>query len=77
MADSTIAFQGHVLTAGDLLATWAVELVVHHHDLNAPRPGAAPGPSAVRIGRLTAQALREDLPEGDDLSVVLAAFVRM
>ncbi|MGG5257352.1 maleylpyruvate isomerase N-terminal domain-containing protein [Phycicoccus avicenniae] len=29
------AFQGHVLTSGDLLTTWAVETVIHQHDVEA------------------------------------------
>jgi hypothetical protein len=49
-----VSFQGHVLTTGDFLATWAVELAVHHLDLLTP---AAPAPSALRLARLTVEAL--------------------
>ncbi|MBY8882301.1 maleylpyruvate isomerase N-terminal domain-containing protein [Actinacidiphila acidipaludis] len=47
-----IATQGHVLTAGDLLATLAVEATVHHLDLVTHLPSAVPpsgeGLTAVR-----------------------------
>jgi uncharacterized protein (TIGR03083 family) len=39
-----VATQGHVLTAGDLMATLAVEATVHHLDLAVSLPHA-PGPS--------------------------------
>jgi Mycothiol maleylpyruvate isomerase N-terminal domain len=37
-----VGTQGHVLSAGDLLATLAVEATVHHLDLVAHLPAAAP-----------------------------------
>ncbi|MFJ7147191.1 maleylpyruvate isomerase N-terminal domain-containing protein [Streptomyces sp. NPDC100445] len=40
-----VATQGHVLTAGDLTTTLAVEATVHHLDLTVRLPHA-PGPSA-------------------------------
>ncbi|AKN74659.1 MULTISPECIES: maleylpyruvate isomerase N-terminal domain-containing protein [Streptomyces] len=39
-----VATQGHVLTAGDLITTLAVEATVHHLDLTVRLP-LAPGPS--------------------------------
>ncbi|MFG2603502.1 maleylpyruvate isomerase N-terminal domain-containing protein [Streptomyces sp. NPDC048514] len=39
-----VATQGHVLTAGDLISTLAVEATVHHLDLTVGLP-LAPGPS--------------------------------
>ncbi|MFI0162999.1 maleylpyruvate isomerase N-terminal domain-containing protein [Streptomyces sp. NPDC017095] len=39
-----VATQGHVLTAGDLITTLAVEATVHHLDLTVALP-LAPGPS--------------------------------
>lgn len=61
-----VATQGHVLTAGDLITTLAVEATVHHLDLTVRLP-LAPGPSpeglaAVRgtlDGLLGRPALRE------------------
>lgn len=77
MPDTPVLFQGHVLSAGDLLATWAVELVVHHHDLHAAATTTPPAPAAVAIGRRTVEALHDDLPlVNDDLSLVLAGFGR-
>lgn len=41
-----ITTQGHVLTCGDLMATLAVEASVHHLDLTAHLPAAAPPSTA-------------------------------
>ncbi|WP_330455787.1 hypothetical protein OIB37_02260 [Streptomyces sp. NBC_00820] len=43
--DRRVATQGHVLTAGDLMTTLAVEATVHHLDLTVRLP-LAPGPSS-------------------------------
>jgi uncharacterized protein (TIGR03083 family) len=53
-----VATQGHVLTAGDLMLTLAVEATVHHLDLTASLP-AAPGPSpaGLRVVRATLDGL--------------------
>lgn len=80
LTDGSIAFQGHVFTAGDMLATWAVELAVHHQDLALPAGAPAPAPAAVRIGRRTAEAI-DSRPASrvgteDDLAVMLAGFGR-
>ncbi|GAA0569080.1 maleylpyruvate isomerase N-terminal domain-containing protein [Paractinoplanes ferrugineus] len=53
LAPGAVRFQGQVLPTGDFLATWAVELAVHHLDLR--RPGAAP--DALRLTRQTVEAL--------------------
>ncbi|MFE9624647.1 maleylpyruvate isomerase N-terminal domain-containing protein [Streptomyces sp. NPDC006527] len=50
-----VSTQGHVLTAGDLITTLAVEAAVHHLDLVRELPGA-PGPAAVGLA-----AVRETL----------------
>ncbi|MFF5252804.1 maleylpyruvate isomerase N-terminal domain-containing protein [Streptomyces leeuwenhoekii] len=42
--DRPVATQGHVLRAGDLMLTLAVEATIHHLDLTAHLP-AAPGPA--------------------------------
>lgn len=75
MPDQPVRFQGHVLSAGDLLATWAVEVVLHQHDLDAPGAAAQLAPDALLIGRRTAEALGETL-DADDLAVLLAGFGR-
>ena len=53
----SLAFQGHVLTAGDFLATWAVELAVHHVDIGLELDVALPAPSALALTRATVTAL--------------------
>ena len=58
LADGLLAFQGHVMTTGDFLAMWAVELALHHLDLTAGRPPAvAPEADALALIRRTADAL--------------------
>lgn len=50
-ADQPVATQGHVLLAGDLIRTLAVEATVHHLDLVASLADA-PGPSAEGLGEV-------------------------
>jgi uncharacterized protein (TIGR03083 family) len=71
-----VRFQGLVLSTGDFLATWAVELAVHHLDL---RRGPAPAPAALRLGRQTVEALLgEPMPAGwDDETVLLLGSGRI
>jgi hypothetical protein len=57
MAPGYVRFQGHVLTTGDFLATWATELAVHHLDLDLPEDLPGPDPGALRLARQTAEAL--------------------
>jgi uncharacterized protein (TIGR03083 family) len=52
-----VRFQGHVLSTGDFLATWAVELAVHHLDIARELDLPAPDPTALRMARDTVQAL--------------------
>lgn len=58
--DAHHRFQGYVLTTGDLLASWAVETVVHHLDLLLPQEPPAAG---LRVARDTIEALAGPLPE--------------
>ncbi|MFD8388009.1 maleylpyruvate isomerase N-terminal domain-containing protein [Streptomyces sp. NPDC059680] len=64
-----VGTQGHVLTAGDLLTTLAVEATVHHLDLTVRLPHA-PGPAPVGLAavRTTLDGLlgRPALPEWSD-----------
>ncbi len=55
MGDRPVDLQGQVLAAGDFLATWAVELAVHHLDLDVAGP--PPPPAALRLARATVEAL--------------------
>ncbi|MFE2459163.1 maleylpyruvate isomerase N-terminal domain-containing protein [Streptomyces sp. NPDC059402] len=52
-ADRPVGTQGHVLTAGDLMITLAVEATVHHLDLTVALP-AAPGPAPAGLAAVRA-----------------------
>ncbi|MFG2356279.1 maleylpyruvate isomerase N-terminal domain-containing protein [Streptomyces sp. NPDC048521] len=67
--DRQVATQGHVLTAGDLITTLAVEATVHHLDLTVRMPLApAPSPEGLAAVRATLDGLlgRPALPEWSD-----------
>jgi uncharacterized protein (TIGR03083 family) len=69
-----VRFQGHVLSTGDFLATWAVEMAVHHLDLGRELTLPPPSRPALRLARLTVEALAgaaapPDWP--DDTTVLL------
>ena len=71
-----VRFQGHVLTTGDFLATWAVELAVHHLDLTRELTVAPPAAPALGLARTTIEALvGAELPGtwADDTVVLLGA----
>lgn len=78
-ADVKLATQGHVLFAGDFLATLAVEATVHHLDLVPGDEGLA-GPSGpgLEVARETLDGLLgEPVPVGwDDADYVLKATGR-
>ncbi|MER6546075.1 maleylpyruvate isomerase N-terminal domain-containing protein [Streptomyces sp. NPDC001250] len=64
-----VGTQGHVLTAGDLLTTLAVEATVHHLDLTVALPLApGPAPEGLAAVRATLDGLlgRPALPEWGD-----------
>lgn len=74
LTPGAVAFQGHVLTTGDFLATWAVELAVHHLDLGRELDLAPPAGPALRLARATVESLVErPLPAGwsDDVAVLV------
>ena len=52
--DESRLWQGHTFSAGDYLAVWAVENVVHQLDLMADGP---PPASALKLSRMTIEAL--------------------
>lgn len=52
-----VAFQGHVLATGDFLATWAVELAVHHVDMGRELDVGLPSGTALQLTRRTVSAL--------------------
>ncbi|MEU4625830.1 maleylpyruvate isomerase N-terminal domain-containing protein [Actinoplanes sp. NPDC023801] len=72
----SVRFQGHVLATGDFLATWAVELAVHHLDLGRDLELPPPAPAALRLARRTVEDLAgTDVPGSwpDDVIVLLGA----
>jgi uncharacterized protein (TIGR03083 family) len=76
LAPGAVRFQDRVLTTGDFLATWAVELAVHHLDLGRELTLAAPATPALRLARATIEALAGgELPAAwpDDTVVLLGA----
>jgi uncharacterized protein (TIGR03083 family) len=78
-ADAKVATQGHVLAAGDFLATLAVEATIHHLDLVAGDQTLA-GPSGVGLAivRETLDGmLGQPVPAGwDDVGYALKATGR-
>ncbi|PWW67110.1 uncharacterized protein (TIGR03083 family) [Actinokineospora spheciospongiae] len=73
LGDTAVEFQGHVLTSGDLLATWAVELAVHHLDIT-DEPPAEP---ALRLAAATVRALVGEPLTGSDTEIVLGGADRI
>ena len=72
LGDGTLEFQGHVLTTGDFLATWAVELVVHQLDLGRDLDVAPPDALPLALARRTLEALLgAPLAVADDVDAVL------
>jgi uncharacterized protein (TIGR03083 family) len=61
-APGVVRFQGHLLATGDFLATWAVELAVHHLDIARELDLPDPYPGALRLARETVEALVGELP---------------
>lgn len=74
--DRSLLWQGHVFTAGDFLAVWAVENFVHLLDLGCAQ--SAP-PGALGLVRATVEALVEEpLPAGwSDLDAALIGTGRV
>jgi uncharacterized protein (TIGR03083 family) len=71
LPEGAVAFQGRAMRTGDFLATWAVELAVHHLDLGAELPLPPPGPAALALARRTVEALAGDALPWDDETAVL------
>lgn len=79
MPDGPVAFQGRVLTSGDFLATWVVELAVHHLDVLEDVDLGPPTTESLRLGRLTAEAIAgAAFPSGwSDADCLLAGAGRL
>ena len=78
MPEGAVRFQGHVLTTGDFLATWATELAVHHLDLHLDADAPGPDPDALVLARQTAEALAgHPLEAASDTEAVLRGWGRL
>jgi uncharacterized protein (TIGR03083 family) len=72
LPDGAVAAQGHTMRTGDFLATWALELAVHHLDLGAELTLAAPAPAALTLARATVEELAGGpLPWDDETAVLI------
>lgn len=63
-----------MLSTGDFLAKWAVELTVHHFDLGLELTIAPPAPAGIRLARATVESLAgERLPArwSDETAVLI------
>lgn len=78
MDEGALAFQDQVIATGDFLATWAVELTVHHLDLDLSPDHPAPAPPALALARRTVDALHPDETDAaeGDARAVLRGFGR-
>ncbi|QYN31982.1 maleylpyruvate isomerase N-terminal domain-containing protein [Pseudonocardia sp. DSM 110487] len=77
LPDGVVAIQGHTMRTGDFLATWALELAVHHLDLGADLILPAPVPTALGLARATLEELAGGPLPWDDQTTVLIATGRL
>jgi uncharacterized protein (TIGR03083 family) len=79
LPEGTLSFQGHVLSTGDFLTTWAVELAIHQLDLSRELPVAPPTPASLALTRATVEALAgRPMPSSwDDRTVALLGAGRV
>lgn len=73
MPDHPVLFQGRTMTSGDFLATWVVELAVHHLDLG--EGAGRPTDGSLHVIRRTVEAIADvDLPAewSDDEAVLIS-----
>ena len=75
--DGQLGFQGHVLTTGDFLTTWAVELAVHQLDLGLEVDVLPPDPAGLALARRTLEELLGATLPGDDVRAVLLGTGRV
>lgn len=73
LPDQPVLFQGKTMTSGDFLATWVVELAVHHLDLG--EEAGHPTPGSLTAVRRTVEAIADvDLPHtwNDEVAALIA-----
>ncbi|TQM45310.1 maleylpyruvate isomerase N-terminal domain-containing protein [Pseudonocardia cypriaca] len=72
LPDGVVATQGHAMRTGDFLASWALELAVHHLDLGAELTLSPPAATALALARTTVEELAGGrLPWDDDTTVLI------
>jgi hypothetical protein len=76
MPDHAVLFQGKRMTSGDFLATWVVELAVHHLDLG--EEAGHPTEASLHVVRRTVEAIADvELPaEWSDVDAALVSLGR-
>jgi uncharacterized protein (TIGR03083 family) len=77
LTEGVVAIQGHTMRTGDFLATWALELAVHHLDLGAELTLPPPAPTALTLARRTVEALAGGPLPWDDETAVLIGTGRL
>jgi uncharacterized protein (TIGR03083 family) len=77
LLEGTVATQGNTMRTGDFLATWALELAVHHLDLGAELTLESPAPAALTLARATVEELAGGRLPWDDETAVLIATGRV
>jgi uncharacterized protein (TIGR03083 family) len=77
LPEGTVAIQGRTMRTGDFLATWALELAVHHLDLGAELTLEPPAPAALTVARATVEELAGGPLPWDDETAVLIATGRL
>jgi hypothetical protein len=77
LPEGAVAIQGRTMRTGDFLATWALELAVHHLDLGAELTLEPPAQAALTVARDTVEELAGGRLPWDDETAVLIATGRL
>ncbi|MHA6618103.1 maleylpyruvate isomerase family mycothiol-dependent enzyme [Pseudonocardia sp. DLS-67] len=77
LPDGAVAIQGRTMRTGDFLATWALELAVHHLDLGVELTLEPPAPAALTAARAVVEELAGGRLPWDDETTVLIGTGRV
>ena len=76
--EGCVLFQGHTLTMGNFVATWVVEIALHHLDVLPELPGMPEPPLALVVRTLDGLRGTSDRPDGwDDVTYALIGAGRV